>query len=480
MAVTTIATAAPARNSLIESARHSAYGRTYRIAVMAVLSSFLLLAGGASRPDEIQQVAVRLAAIAAIVATLWPLQFGRLRAHRKFVAAVGAIYVLLLAQLIPLPPATWALLPGRAIYADIAEAAGAVTWRPLSLTPDLTINVLFSLLPATAAGLAALYLESRQRLRVMGWIVAGACFSALLGLVQLGADGDALHLFRQSSSDSAVGLFANRNHHAAFLACALTLTGAVAGVRLHRGGGRRTSFVSLAVALLLLLSLLATGSRMALVLGPIGLLGAALCLRASGQFAGRMSARNWAAAAVSISALLAVAALSASRSGIFDRLAQTDAAAESRVAMLSPLVETARAFMPWGSGFGSFDRVYRRFEPDELLSTIYMNQAHNEPLQLAIEGGLPALALLALFLWWWTGSAIGILRFRLSSERKTMAIAAMVVTFMLMASSLVDYPLRTPLLGSVFIFSTVQMMRARAAQRQLRDAGDSCASPGRS
>ena len=148
--------------------------------------------------------------------------------------------------------------------------------------------------------------------------------------------------------------------------------------------------------------------------------------------------------------------------------------------MLSPLVETARAFMPWGSGFGSFDRVYRRFEPDELLSTIYMNQAHNEPLQLAIEGGLPALALLALFLWWWTGSAIGILRFRLSSERKTMAIAAMVVTFMLMASSLVDYPLRTPLLGSVFIFSTVQMMRARAAQRQLRDAGDSCASPGRS
>jgi O-antigen ligase len=154
-----------------------------------------------------------------------------------------------------------------------------------------------------------------------------------------------------------------------------------------------------------------------------------------------------------------VAGFALARSGSLARLAGTDAAAETRAAMLAPLAETARAFLPFGAGFGSFDSVYRRFEPDALLSTIYMNQAHNEPLQLAIEGGAPALLLLAAFGWWWARAAVRTVRARLPEQRVS-GIAAASATAILLVSSLVDYPLRTPLLAAVFVLLAMSLDRA--------------------
>jgi hypothetical protein len=52
-------------------------------------------------------------------------------------------------------------------------------------------------------------------------------------------------------------------------------------------------------------------------------------------------------------------------------------------------------------------------------------------------------------------------------RRRTLGIAATFVTGMLMASSLVDYPLRTPLLSAVFAVACVLMADAgeRTADR---------------
>src|SRR5262249_55379503 len=133
---------------------------------------------------------------------------------------------------------------------------------------------------------------------------------------------------------------------------------------------------------------------------------------------------------------------------------------DTRITNLPPLWQTARAFFPWGSGFGSFDSVYRHFEPRALLSTIYMNQAHNEPLQLLIEGGAPAIVLLLLFAGWWVrtpGSALFVAEI---PGRRAMGVAGVATSIILMLSSLVDYPLRTPLLAGVFVFAWVEMMAA--------------------
>lgn len=437
------------------------YGQPYRLIVLATLLAILAVAGGASRYDEDQQMIARLAGVAAIAATLWPLEIETLRLQKRLLAMIAAVYALVLAQLVPLPPALWAALPGHGIYARIAEASGTTGWRPLSLTPDLTLNTLAALLPATAATIAALYCDGRSRLRLAWGLAALALVSALLGLVQLASGGDALHFYRGSSENAPVGLFANRNHQAALIACALPLTGALAGLWRRAGGRPRVvAGTTLITAALLLFAAVSTGSRMGLILLAVGGATALWAYAATGQRLVPVHRRHWAAGAAALVAATGATAAAAARSGAIDRLMNTDPASESRAAMLRPLLDTARAFLPLGAGFGAFNDVYRRFEPDALLSTIYMNQAHDEPLQLAIEGGVPALLLLALFLWWWARTAIVVVRTRESVTRRTLGIAAIGITSILMLSSLVDYPLRTPLLGTWFAIAAILMLRA--------------------
>ncbi len=439
-----------------QSKARPAFGRPYRLGVATALGLALVLTGGASRYDETQQMLARLAAIAAIAATLWPLDVAVLRRRWGWLAAAGAVYGLLLSQLWPLPPAVWAALPGHSVYAKVAAETGALDWRPLSLTPDLTANALFALLPASAMALCVLHLDSRARLRLAEGVVLAALASGLLGLMQL-ASGDGLRLFRQSSLDSAVGLFANRNHQAVLEACALTLAGAVAGVRTREGQGRWVIPAVLVAGLFMLVSILLTGSRMGVLLGCVGLAAGAWSYRASGH---RLLPKGWRARAALgglAAASLVALSLAATHSGVIHRLQPDGVAGDTRAAMLRPLTAMAGAFMPLGAGFGSFDAVYRHFEPGALLSTIYMNEAHDEPLQLAIEGGLPALALLAAFGLWWAATARRCARRDAPERRRAMGGAAMAVTLILMLSSLVDYPLRTPLLGALFALACVEM-----------------------
>lgn len=435
------------------------FGQRWRLIVAIVLVAALALTGGASRYDEDQQMAARISAILAVAATLWPLDWATLRRNPGPLAASAAVFGLILLQLIPLPPSLWAVLPGHDAYAAIAEASGTAGWRPLGLTPDLTLNALGALLPAFAAGLAALYLDTRSRQRLVMTLIAVTVISASLGLVQLAVGGDALHLFRQSSENAPVGLFANRNHQAVLMASALPMTGAIAGLKLREGVNRAlVTSVAGSIAALFLFALVLTASRMGLLLAAIGVAGAAMALRASGQRFLPKSARGWTVGVVIL--VLVNTTLLAARGGAIARLIHPDPGGETRGAMLAPLIKTARAFLPLGSGFGSFDSVFRRFEPDAQLSTIYMNQAHNEPLQLAIEGGVPALILLAIFCWWWARTAVRAARSRESATRRTLAVAAIAATVILMASSLVDYPLRTPLLGALFAIACLEMRRA--------------------
>jgi hypothetical protein len=436
--------------------------RNYRLLVLCLFGLALAFTGGASRFDENQQMLVRLSALLAIVASLWPLELETLRRHGRAVGALLLLYALIAAQLVPLPPHVWAALPGHEPYARIAAETGSLVWRPLSLTPDRTLNALMALLPMTAAILATLYLDARERQR-LGWgIVAIAGLSALLGLIQLIGGGISFHLYRESSPDAPVGLFANRNHQAVLLACALPYAGALGGIRLRDGAGRVLLVGMPALVALILLALVSTGSRMGLALGILGSVAGLWCFHSSGYRMPRGHLRvqlRMAIGAVAV-VLLAGVVLAAIHGGAIQRFFATDTVSETRSAILVPLAQTARAFLPLGAGYGAFENVYRQFEPNSLLSTIYMNQAHNEPMQVAIEGGIPALLLLLLFLIWWVRSAWRVARAAQPGRRRAMSRMALSATAILMLSSLVDYPLRTPLLSALFAVACIELMRA--------------------
>jgi O-antigen ligase len=452
-------------------------GGRYTLVVATLFLVVLGAFGGASRADELQQSLVRFAALAATAAALWPLDFSGFRDARILLAGLALAYLLLLAQLVPLPPGLWGSLPGHATYFTVASEAGSLGWRPLTLSPDLTLNAVAGLLPATALGLLALTLDFRGRVQLARWLVGIACVSAVLGLVQLASGGDAFHLFRTSSADSAVGLFANRNHQAVLMACGLPVVAALAAIRLSEGGDSgRVLGVAGSIGLLMLLAIAATGSRMGLLLGAVGLISGiaifALCAKASLEAPRRPGL--WAAGTGAALAAIVPISILIARSGAVERLTSGQAVDETRVAALRPMLEVARSFMPFGSGFGTFEPAYQQFEPYSLLSTIYLNQAHNEPVQLAIEGGVPALVLLFLFVLWWLRSAVLAVRPRESAARRAMAMAAASATLILMLSSLVDYPLRTPLLSAAFALFCVELARAgrKRAQAARPEAAD--------
>jgi len=431
---------------------------SYRIAVAGLLLLGLAAFGGASRIDEPAQLAVRLAAIGAIALSLFPLDFAPLRASRRMALFALACAALPLLQLIPLPAAGWDRLPGHSTYAEIARASQSVGWRPLSLTPDLTINALLALIVPAASAIAVLYLDGNGRKALAAGFLLIAFASAMLGLAQLGIGDDLLRLYGHTSENAPVGLFANRNHQAALLACAFPLAAAVIP---HRAGPRTrlVMFGFLApAALVITAALLLTGSRMGVVLWMGGTAGAVWTFHARGLLrlpAGSAARAAWALGLAAVAGTILAAILFDGE--LIRRLRYADLAADTRWMALPALLETARAFFPAGSGFGSFASVYPRFEPDDLLSTIYLNQAHNEPLQLAIEGGLPALVLVLLFAWWWGRTVVRLVFSGKRSPRRGLPRAAVVVTALLMLSSLFDYPLRTPLLAALFAACCVEM-----------------------
>ena len=459
---------APVARAPAGSGREGETGSSrYRLAAAGSLLLAVALFGGASRGDETAQILVRLAAIAALAASAWPLDLAALRENGRLLLFAGACIALPLLQFVPLPPTVWSGLPGHAVYAEIARATGSTGWRPLSLTPDLTLNALLALTVPAAAGLAAIHLDGNGRKAMAAAFVITAFASALLGLAQLGVSADELRLYQNSSENAPVGLFANRNHQAVLLACALPLCAAVVPARLA-GRARLALISALAVGFLVLTAVLVlTGSRMGVILWSGGALGAAWTLRARGLLRlPRSRTARWAlfAAAVAVAVGLALAVMFDRR--LLQRFDYRDIAGDTRWAALPTLLTMARAFFPWGAGFGSFAGVYPQFEPEGLLSTVYLNQAHDEPIQLVIEGGLPALALLALFAWWWARTAMRIAREGRHAGQRGLPRASLCVTAMLMVSSLVDYPLRTPLLASLFAFGCVVMAlggRAKAA-----------------
>ena len=438
----------------------------YRVAVAGFLLLAVALFGGASQAEEPAQVLVRLAAIAAIAASLWPLELSRLRANRGLVLFTLACFGVPLVQLIPLPPALWGRLPGHAAYAEIARATATVDWRPLSLTPELTVNALFALLVPAAAALAALHLDGKGRKAAAAIFVVAGLASAVLGLAQLAVPAGGLRLYLHTTEDAPVGLFANSNHQAAFLACVFPLCAAAIPV----GGTARARLVVhgflVPVALVVSAMLLLTGSRMGVLLWIGGLVGAGWTLKARGLLDLPTSRRGSLRVALGSAAILGLLAAAFAFDGaLLQRFAYRDVVADSRWATFPALVATARAFFPTGAGFGSFASIYPRFEPDALLSTIVLDQAHDEPVQLLIEGGAPALILLLAFGWWWARTAVGIVRHRSHAPQRGLPRAAVVVTTLLMLSSLVDYPLRTPLLASLFALGCVEMALSARGRR---------------
>jgi O-antigen ligase len=403
-----------------------------------------LAVGGAGASFPRLELLVEAAGLTTLLYFALTHRSWRLDSLSRFALAIAALIILLpIVQLVPLPPAIWTLLPGRELATQIGALTGfADKWRPISLDPEGTIRSVITLLPAVAMLVATLFLPMAERLRLV-WVVVGfALLSAALGAAQF-ASGGGMTPYPSAHQGDAIGLFVNRNHQAVLLLLTIPLTAALGACRAARLRQPMTATIlTIAGFTVLALTILATTSRMGLALIPIAV--------ACGLFVLLRGRANWRIAAPALLGL-GLIALVTLVSGMFGRtLARFSSLEEGRFDYWRDIDWALQQYGLAGTGFGTFVPIYQSAESLDLVSRSILNHAHNDYLEIALEGGWTALALLAAFLVFLALAVRRLMETQASLDRRLVSLAALTGILIIMIFSVVDYPLRMPALSVVF------------------------------
>lgn len=441
---------------------------------LGLLAILVGLTGGASRYDAIQVVPLRALSALFIIPALYYITLKGLMEWRMLVTLLALITLLVVIQIVPLPPAVWQGLPGRHELTELDSVLGFEgVWRPLSLAPMRSWNVLGSLIVPAAGLLLAIALRATSR-ELLQVVASLGVLNAILGLLQVVAGpSSALYFYEITNRGSPVGIFANENHAAIFAACSLLIVASLE-LRARKFPGRNWErLVYAASFFLILMGALVGGSRagFAAVIGAMVVSIAMIVLsprsRKRGSNAPRV--RQWVDGysrlvllfPIIIVLLTAGAFMALNRTPAFRDILSRDSFNDLRWSLWPVISQILKTHWLLGSGFGSFEQVYKVFEPSELLMPRYVNQAHNDWAQLIIEGGVLAGGLLAWLIVWISKAVI-----TLSSKSRTriMSLFWMSIFTIVGVASMVDYPLRAP------VFQLVMVWLLIALSRDLRDA----------
>jgi O-antigen ligase len=443
-----------------------------------VLAASIVLGGG-THSGFLGDVLLQALSVPLLCAALYKLFNSGIRGFGRPLIFAAVIVAVPLVQLIPLPAAVWAHLPGREV---ISETFNLIHKEqpllPLTMSPSATWLSALALLPPLSIFLGCLTLSYDQRRSISILLIAVALLSVLLGFLQL-AQGrhSALRFFAVTNNTEAVGFFANRNHFAALLYSAMLfasvwlidVTSRAGSQSRRRTAESRTVFVfgvCLIAFVALIMAQLMTRSRAGLGLSMLGLLGSlAIGLTAHRATLSRTKSAKIIAGAVAVTVMFS---LQFALYRILERFGP-DPLAGTRIPFARNTIAAAETYMPFGSGLGTFVPVYQMFEKHSDLTHAYANHAHNDLLEVWLETGIIGPILIAIFVvwlarrsyWLWRGQS-----FTAASELdRALMKAASIVLVLLMLHSIVDYPLRTSAMMAVAAFCCGLLLPSRETSR---------------
>src|SRR4051794_26372318 len=301
--------------------------------------------------------------------------------QRQLLGCVLLALLVVAVQLVPLPPAIWASLGGRGAIADGYRTLGLrPPWLPLSVAPYSTLASLLALIPPLAMLVATMRLGAR-RLSLVITLVIGLLAGIVLGALQVSSPdptSSPWYLYEDTNFGAATGFFANANHMATLLVATLPFLAAI--LASTREGGTNVQRYSAAVALCGGATLvIAVGIALNGSLAGAGLAVPVVVASASIIFRRGRRALRWLLPLSGLLLLVAVGWLATTppgSAGAFRLGAATSV--QSREQIVSTSLKATKAFMPLGSGVGSFQSVYALHEDRARLDpTTYVNHAHN-------------------------------------------------------------------------------------------------------
>lgn len=326
-------------------------------------------------------------------------------------------------QLLPLPPLWLDSLQGITSSLD----AQSVQSRTISLNIGRTIEML-----SWVAAMAFLF-HALSKLRfthaydlIPIFLLAVACH-LVAGLIQYSASSPQGVSEQIAGFQMRAAMFANENHFSAL--CFVSIPVAFSYFYDRRRLGLFLIYLSF-----VLLVLLAVGSRAGVVIGfSITVLSALIIFqrRSMSMFFGLLG-----------SGLIGLYVV-----GLWARIAQEGLQQGAREIFARTTLEGIWDNLTVGVGYGNFVDAYRHYENAEDIVRYYINHAHNDFLELAFEGGIPAIVMIAAFL------ALFLKRVA-ETYRQPLRYACALSILFLMVHSAVDYPLRTMALSIAFTMLT--------------------------
>lgn len=424
-----------------------------------------IVSGGSSQADSPAFLAFRLLSIALLGVALVRLLGTKLAASEALtlLLAIGAVALVCL-HLVPLPYGLFASLPGREFVTKAFAIAGIPAQAmPMTLSPEATLACLLALLPPLAFLIATLTTDHRARWYLVTAVLIGSVANVILGLAQrFQGPRSGLYLYEITNYGSATGFFSNRNNFAMLLCVAIPLTWALTH-KLIRGRILNPTLGIAAGAVMMLIifmGLAASNSRSGILLGMLALTLSTLMVLSAPASSGRSSRRSR-RARFSVLAVLGGAFIIGQfgMTGIL-RIVESDPLSDYRSEIRQVTLRAAADYFPVGSGFGTFTAVYGMHETPATMISAYVNHAHNDWLELWLEGGIPATALMACFLALFTVQAARIWNPTGAYAEYVLPRAASVGALILLLHSLVEFPLRMPALACIFAALIAMMMSA--------------------
>jgi O-antigen ligase len=387
-------------------------------------------------------------------------------ARREYLVPHGLLPLLLIVlallvvalQLIPLPPEIWTKLPGRSgIARGYDLLAIRRPWLSISESPYEAVSTSFALLPPLAIFAVSATDNSRG---VAGALLIGTALAIVVGALQVASGPTSAWYFYPITNTGAVGFFANGNHMATLLLAAIPFVPALllSGKSQQRLRGKSAATITIAIAALglILIGIALNRSLAALLLVVPVLLATGLMIPVGWRL-------RWVGVPLVVLALAgAVAALSTNPLNSTSASSAKEFSLQSRQYIWRTTAAAIAETFPVGTGLGSFQQVYRLQENPDRVDATYVNHAHNDYLELALELGLPGILLMLAFFAWWGRRLAQIWSSNLSSPFDR---AATIASAAILAHSVVDYPLRTSAMAAVFAMCIGILARFRPAER---------------
>lgn len=291
------------------------------------------------------------------------------------------------------------LLLSAPLWVALVQLVPLTGQGPVSQVPSDTWLSALSGLQVVAAFWAALSLDEARLRRLLLLCMGVGVLQALLALLQLPFPG---LLFEPAFRSPVLGSFGNKNSLGNYLAMLLPLlwlwASAAGESSRRRSRSRWTGWGARAALLVVMAGLVASLSRAGLATGLLALALAIALLPLGRGGARRQGWQAWLARGWPLALVLLGLGL-----GSWDWLARFEADRLASDDALRGLMRTqtwlaAQAHWPLGTGLGTFATVFPAYQPPE-MGRWFVNFAHNDYLQLAMECGVLAVPLLLAVLW---------------------------------------------------------------------------------